>query len=167
MSKIIVVSILVVVLGLSIFAIVKYPEEDAVVIEELQPTQSIDVEAEVNKRIGERIEVLENDVLAQLANCETGSVQEQDAALILDTNGKMSIGRFQFQRKTVQFYYKELYDKDITRVEAIQIAIDQEKSTELTRDILFGVEEGWSNWLNCAKRNNLPSQINLIKKVKQ
>ncbi|WP_457635811.1 hypothetical protein [Persephonella sp.] len=118
------------------------------------------------KVIDEKIKKLQNEILDELSvGCETKGVKEPDATIILDTNNKMSIGRYQWQIASVQYYYKKIYGKDINRVEAIQIAIDKEKATELTRDVLFTEQEGYKNWWTCSQRLNLKDRINLINKL--
>lgn len=128
--------------------------------------EKINVNAEVQKILTEKYKLLQDEVLLTLSTCETGSVEEQDAAIILDSNGRMSLGRYQWQRESVQHYYKVLYGEDISRVEAIEIAVDRERATELTRDVLFGEDKGWANWLNCSNRTGIAKQIELINKLR-
>ncbi len=97
--------------------------------------------------------------------CETKGAKEPDATIILDTNNEMSIGSFQFQIKTVQHYFKVLYQKEISRVEAIQIAIDHKRAAALTKDILFTVPNGYGNWAICAAKLQLPIQIAVLNKL--
>ena len=91
--------------------------------------------------------------------------EQPAAAIILDTNNRMSIGRYQWQRESVIYYYKELYDVELNRVGAILIAVDEHLATELTRDVLFDIEDGWKNWWNCAKRESIPEQVKIINKL--
>jgi len=114
----------------------------------------------------EKVKNLENEVLESLANCETGGIKDRDGAILLDTNNEMSIGRYMFQRNTVIHYYKRLYGKQIGRADAIKIAVDKEKATELARDILFDTKLGYKNWWNCNKKLNLKTKIEIIKKLK-
>ncbi len=97
--------------------------------------------------------------------CETKGSVEPDAIIILDTNNKMSIGSFQFQITTVQHYMKVLHQKEISRVEAIQIAIDHKKAAALAKEILFEVKGGYGNWATCAAKLDLPVQIALLNKL--
>lgn len=124
-----------------------------------------DVTAEVKKAIAEKVKGLQDEVLADLAHCESGGIEEPDATIILDVNGRMSIGRFQWQRESVMHYFKKLYDEEISRVEAIKIAIDQERATELTRTVLFTEEGGWTNWRNCGNKLGIASRIDLINRI--
>lgn len=115
-----------------------------------------------------KVALTKGDLVESLAKqCETKTATDPDAAIIFDSNNEPSIGAFQYQRKTVIHYYKVLYGKDISRVEAIQIAIDHKRAADLTTDILFKTEEGWRNWFNCAHTLDLPVQIQLLKKLEQ
>lgn len=107
--------------------------------------------------------IKQDEILQQLAQCETGGVAEPDGSIILDDNGKISIGRYQWQIESVQFYAEKLYGIKLSRSEAIALAIDNERSTELTRQVLFSEPNGYRNWLNCSQKHNLKEQINLIK----
>src|SRR6266853_1254397 len=88
-------------------------------------------------RLDAKVAQLKDDVVEQIGKCESGMTTEPDAALILDTNGEMSIGLMQFQIKTIQMYAKKFYGKAVSRTEAINIAIDHQQSHDLARDILF------------------------------
>lgn len=111
------------------------------------------------------IKANQDEVLETLQKCETGTVKEPNGAIILDTNKRMSIGRFMFQRRTVKYFYKKIYGEEINNAEAIAIAIDEEKVTELARKILFEEKDGYKHWLNCAKKHNLKDKIEIIKNL--
>lgn len=114
-----------------------------------------------------KITKLQDEVLNTLSACETRGVTEKDATIILDTNNKMSIGRYQFQITTVQYYSKKLRGLELTRVEAITLSTSQEQATELAREIIFEVQGGIYNWANCARKHSLVSQVEFIKKLMQ
>lgn len=117
---------------------------------------------------GDKIAEMQNEAISELAACETGTVKEPDAALIFDSNSEASVGRYQFQRSTVQLYSEELYGKKVSRAEAIEIAVDPERATELVRDILFSGEvdtrEAVGNWYNCARKIGLEQKVEWIRK---
>lgn len=116
----------------------------------------------------ERLEALKDELVNDLAKkCETKGAKEPDAVIILDSNNEMSIGAWQFQIKTVQHYVKLFEGRNISRKEAIAIAIDHDKAKELTKQILFEDAKGAANWLNCSNKLGLPQQISLIKKLEQ
>lgn len=49
---------------------------------------------------------------------------------------------------------------------AIQIAIDEDMAGELTRDVLFGEDDGWRNWYYCSMENNFSAKIELLNQFK-
>ena len=100
-------------------------------------------------------------VINEIAACETQGVAEPDSAIILDTNGRMSIGAWMYQIKTIQQYEKEMTGKDIDRVEAINIATNHQEAMELTRYIIF-TDHAWNNWYNCAAKLDTASKVDLI-----
>ena len=127
----------------------------------------IAIEQVGKEALAEKVEELQNKILKDLSlACETKGVHEPDAAIIFDSNAQASIGRFQWQIKSVQHYVKVLYKKDITRLEAIKIAIDEDAATELTRDVLFGTKDGASNWITCSKKFDLRAKIELLNQIK-
>lgn len=119
----------------------------------------------------EVITEMQYQIVDELArDCETLNRKEPDSTIIFDTNNEPSIGAWQYQRDTVVRYYKKFYHQEITRTEAIAIAIDHDKARELTRKILFEeegayYEGGYGNWTNCARKLNLPSRIDSINAI--
>ena len=120
-----------------------------------------------------KIEALQNSVLEQLSlHCEAQGLKEPDGAIVFDSNEVASIGRFQFQVLTVQYYVQVFEEKEIDRAEAIRIAIDKEQATELARSIIFNdtVDNdkevgGLWNWKNCTRKLNLVPQVEAIKSI--
>jgi hypothetical protein len=112
-----------------------------------------------------KVNALKNDLVYQIKDCETSNFKEDDGVIVFDTNKKASIGLWQFQIDTVIYYYKKLYSKDITRKEAILIALDEERSAELTERIIFETEGGYKNWAICSDKKKVVSQLAIIKKV--
>ena len=134
-------------------------------------TKTIPVEEVVEveyKNIQEKIDGLKQDILTRLAQCEIGGVKEPNSAMILDSNNKMSIGRYMWQRESVVCYAKRLYGIDITRTEAILIAIDQHPTIDLdefTLDVMFKIKNGADAWFNCTNKHGFRSEIKIIKKL--
>ncbi len=116
-----------------------------------------------------KIEALKQDVLTRLSSqCETKGLGKDAGAIILDTNNKMSIGPFMFQKGTVKTYYHQLYGKDVTGQEAVEIAIDYEKSAALAHDIIFKTKNGVEmDWTNCSNKLNLQTEVDLIKRMEK
>jgi hypothetical protein len=105
-------------------------------------------------------------VINEIAACETQGVAEPDSAIILDTNGQMSIGAWMYQITTVQRYEKEMTGKDINRVAAINIATNHQEAMELTRYIIF-TDHACNNWYNCANKLDTASKVKLIEAISQ
>ena len=101
------------------------------------------------------------------AECETKGSKHPNSEIVFDTNAVASVGRFQYQLKTVQYFVKTLYKKDISRDEALLIAMGQGSIDveELTKRILFEVKGGENEWFNCNKKLGLTKEIELIKSL--
>ena len=112
-----------------------------------------------------KVEALKYEVVDDLAKCETRGVKEPDAAIILDSNDEMSIGSWMWQIKSVQHYVKVFEKRDITRVEAIRIAIDHDQARELTKKVIFEDSKGIWNWANCAKKHSFEDRVEIIKRL--
>lgn len=110
--------------------------------------------AELKKRTTERL----------ASECETKGVDEPDAAIILDTNHQMSIGKYMWQIKSVQFYAEKLYGEQLSRKEAILTALGEGAIdiNEMTQRVLFEVENGHREWFNCANALGLEREIEII-----
>jgi hypothetical protein len=114
-----------------------------------------------------KVNQLKGELVSTLKQCESGGAKESDGLVTFDphpTNKKVQIasfGQFQFKKSTVIFYYKELYNKDITGLEAINIALSEQKASQLATDIIFK-EQALNNWYNCTKKHNLQSRLDVI-----
>jgi len=124
----------------------------------------IDKEVIVDNLAGKILEI-KKEVIDSLRACESGGYSEEDGILIRDSKETISIGTFQFQKKTVIHYYKTLYGKDITGKEAVLIALDDTRSAELAEAIIFGTDGGFKNWLNCSNKIGIKYSVELIKKL--
>ena len=89
------------------------------------------------------IEALKDDVVGRLIKCESEGHSEADGIIVFDVNRVPSIGQFQFQRKTVQHYVREIEGRAITGKEAIEIALDTEYAPVCAR--LSGNTTTYSN----------------------
>lgn len=154
--------LLVIVIGLVIAGIVQY-------FRVMYPTTIYNVretKVEVDNLTG-KIEDLKSDVLDSLKSCESQGAKESDGLIVFDSNKKASIGLYQFQVLTVVHYYKTLYGKDITKKEAIVIALDEKLSRQLANDIIFQDSKGVDNWFNCKNKKGLSENIKWINKISQ
>lgn len=113
-----------------------------------------------------KVETLKQDVLDRLAKCETDGTEDPDGAIIFDSNEHPSIGRYQFQRKTVRHYIKEYEGRDITNSEAIAIAIDPVKASSLVSKIIFenGVDPAL-DWHTCSRKLGLSKEVEILNKL--
>jgi cell division protein FtsL len=112
-----------------------------------------------------KIEDLKDEVLNSLQSCESLGVDESDGLIVFDSNKVASIGLYQFQKKTVIYYVKTLYGKDITGKEAIELALDKDEARKLAGDIIFSTDKGIDNWYNCKNKKGLAENIKWISKI--
>lgn len=112
-----------------------------------------------------KVKELKAEVLDSLRFCESTGYNENDGLIIYDSNKIASIGLYQFQKKTVIYYYKTIYNKEITGKEAIEIALSEKDSRKLAEDIIFTDSKGIDNWYNCKKKKDLGSKVEFIKKL--
>lgn len=112
--------------------------------------------------LSEKINQLKGEIISNIKEGESHNAPESAGIIIFDSNKVASIGSYQFQTKTVIYYYKKLYDKTITNKEAILIALDDIKAGELCRDIVFKEKDGWRNWYNVGKKYGIESKLQVI-----
>lgn len=122
-----------------------------------------------------KIDSLKNQVVEDLRKCERAHYTESDGVIIYDPlvsnpsktakRDVPSIGTLQFKQSTVQYYYKKLYGKEITLKDSAIIALDDAKSGQLAKDIIFKEKGGYTNWKNCANSLSLSSRIETIKSL--
>ena len=115
----------------------------------------------------DKIESLKDNVVFKLMKCESAGYKESDGVVVLDTNKKFSFGRAQFQLNTVIYYYKTLYKKDITKKDAILIALDDVKAGQLAKDIMFKSKNLANDWKNCSDKLGLNNEIEIIKQLEK
>lgn len=120
-----------------------------------------------------KINQLKGEMLRDLKQCESAGITEENGLVTFDPHPTKkqvqipSFGSYQEKKSFIQYYYKTLYNKDITGKEAILIALDDEKAGELASDVIFKTDKGLSNWYNCSKKHNLESRLNIIKELEK
>jgi hypothetical protein len=141
------------------------------VVKTVNPVKVKIAEAEKKPNYEENIKREKQAILDDLSlNCEVKGFAEAgkdpDGAIIFDSNNEASIGRFMFQRATVKYYVKVFEKREITNSEAIAIAIDKVRATELAEKILF-LDGGKSerNWYNCDRKMNIGARVEMLKKL--
>lgn len=115
--------------------------------------------------LSSKIEQLKKEAVNGIMSCESQGYTEDDGIIIFDSNNKASIGRWQWQKSSIIYYYKTLYSQDITPKEAVLIALDDEKAGKLAYDVIFKDSKGWRNWYNCGVKTKIQTQLELIKKL--
>lgn len=129
------------------------------------------VEREViTDTLSNKIEEIKGGIIADIKQGESLGKKDCDSLITFDpnpTNKKVeipSLGCYQYKVSTVQYYYKKLYNQDISRREAIEIALDTDRAGKLTYDIVFK-ENGARNWYNTSKKYNIPARIALLNEI--
>ena len=112
-----------------------------------------------------KIEDLKADVVERLKQCESREATEDDAVINPHDGGSPSFGLLQFKLATVQHYVKKFEGKDITRYEALQIAMDEERARALAKQVIFEEVGGVFNWENCTRIQNLAPRIEVIREL--
>jgi hypothetical protein len=107
------------------------------------------------------IEALKESVVDRLANCETHGRPDAGSVVVIDTNNEASIGKLQFQAKTVVHYTKLIEGRSIDRKQAVEIALHSERAASLAKRIIFE-KDGLSNWHVCSTRLGLMLEVKLI-----
>lgn len=118
----------------------------------------------------EKIEDIKQQIVEDLSSkCEVLGVPEGQAngKTIMDSNGYYSRGKWQFQTKTVQYYYDKLYGKDIAVDEAVLIAHTEEKARSLAYDIIWKEVGGVWNWENCTNKLGLAQKIEIVRQLEK
>ena len=140
----------------------------------IQPSESIINIIEAEDTLAGKIEGLKNEVVETVKECESRNIGEDKALITFDPDPRQpsknipSIGEFQYKALTVQSYYKALYGEEISLKQATLIALDTEKATKLTKDIIFkDTGKSYNNWYNCSKKHNIATKVALIKSLEQ
>ena len=111
-----------------------------------------------------KVEAMKESIIDKIQACESAGHTEEEAIIIID-NGQLSLGTFQFFRPTIIHYYQTLYNQEITMKEAAYIAFDDVKARQLAYDIIWDVEGGYKEWLNCSQKTGVVPEIEVIKKL--
>jgi hypothetical protein len=95
------------------------------------------------------IEQRKDEVVAQLADCESGPGRGQ---------GSRYLGRFQFEPGTVIAFVKQRDGRTITHQEAVAIARDYGQASALAKYIIFE-RDGAGHWPGCSRKIGLSRQV--------
>lgn len=114
-----------------------------------------------------KITEMKGEILSDLKKGESSNAPESAGIIIFDSNKLASIGSYQFQTKTVIYYYKKFYGQEITQKDAILIALDDNKAGELASKIIFSEKDGWRNWYNTGRTYNFEKRLDTIRTLEK
>ncbi|MCW5734221.1 MAG: hypothetical protein KIS73_08850 [Enhydrobacter sp.] len=101
-----------------------------------------------------------NELLRDLATCESGGHGESDR-LIVGGRGRY-IGRFQFSPPTVVAYVRQKEGRELSLAEAKELAHDWEQASELAKYMIFDLDRA-GDWPLCARKLGLRQQVEEIR----
>lgn len=131
-------------------------------------TEVVYAEDTSHQMFQEKIESLKQGVVDQLMACESAGYKEEDGLIVFDSNAKASIGNAQWQVASVIHYVKLLRSKDITKKEAVLLALDRKEAGELAKQVMFETKNmAGRDWVNCDRKLGLDNQIKLIKQLEK
>lgn len=102
-----------------------------------------------------RVEAMKLDLVERLAQCESGGQS-------VYSPGGVYVGPMQFHRGTVVAYYKILYGLQITTKDAVDIAMDRDRSMQLAKDIIFTTGNKTRDWPACSRKLGLEAEVDRI-----
>lgn len=141
------------------------PENDFTFTKEVPAGVAAVLAEAPGKTYEEKIEGVKKKIISDLAKCETGRLADPNGAIIFDSNDEASVGALQYQRGTVKIFVKKYEGKDYTNAEAITLAIEYDRASDLAEKILFTEKDGWKNWYNCGRKIGLAEKIAIIKEI--
>lgn len=128
---------------------------------ELKAVNSFVPFAEADEIKPDTLEAMKGDVLDRLAKCESGG---KETTIVFDTNGKASVGNYQWQLSSFRYYHEKRTGVKLTERQAAVMALDDVKARELASWVIFDTEKGGSaDWVNCYKWHNLETLVKFIK----
>lgn len=138
----------------------------------IQPSESIInvIEAESKDTLASKIEELKNEVVDTVRECE--SRNNKNLIYTFDPDPRQpnkqvaSFGMYQYKLKTIVDYTKLLKNEVITERQALDIALDEVKAKELTKEIIFKDKgKAVGNWYNCSIKHDLKTKVAIIKQL--
>ena len=121
-------------------------------------TASVPIQALDSNQL--EIEARKDDVLRQLATCESGGNGDSDRP-IYGARGAF-VGRFQFAPRTVIAFVRDRDGRNLSLNEAIALAHDYQQASMLAKYVIFE-RDGSSHWPGCNRKLGLASQVAAIK----
>jgi hypothetical protein len=108
------------------------------------------------------IEARQDDLLRQLAQCESGGNGPSDRPIV---GGRGAyFGRFQFSPRTVIAFVRERDGRDLSTGQAIALAHDYEQAMALAEYVIFE-RDGVHHWPACNRKLGLSREVAAIKSL--
>jgi hypothetical protein len=151
---------------------------DGYLKKELTAVAAPRVEAAEIDRLDQKIQALKDEVLDELANCESPGDTENTLPVIEDNNASgtlprgevVSMGMYRYKVGTVIGYELMRTGEELTPIEAVEFAVNHAKARELTSYVIFDTPEGDKgimNWRTCAVKHGLQSKVDVIKSLSE
>jgi hypothetical protein len=106
------------------------------------------------------IEARKDDVVRQLAECESGGNGQSDRPIY---GGRGAyVGRFQFTPQAVITFVRERDGRTLGVKEAVAFAHDYGQASNLAKYVLFE-RDGHRAWPGCSRKLGLPAQVAAIR----
>lgn len=115
--------------------------------------------------VSERAHVIEerkDEVIRQLANCESGGYGPSDK--LIYGSGGLYLGRLQFATRTVIAYVQKRDGIGLNPKDAAALAHDYDRAADLAKYMIFDLEEPW-HWPLCSKKAHVRSEMQAIKQL--
>lgn len=114
------------------------------------------------ERYQQGIEERKNEVIKQLAICESGGYGPEDKPIY---GGRgLYLGRLQFATRTVIAYVLKRDGVQLNPKQAAELAHDYDRAADLAKYMLFDLDEPW-HWPACSKKLGVTQQVAAIKQM--
>ena len=106
------------------------------------------------------VEQRKNELLRELATCESGGHGDADQPII---GGRGAyVGRFQFSPHTVVAYVQQKEGRQLSLSEAKELAHNYDQAAELAKYMIFDLDRA-GDWPLCSRKIGLRQQVEEIK----
>jgi hypothetical protein len=131
-----------------------------VVAPEVRAVNSFAGVAEAAEVTPSTLEAMKGDVLDRLGQCEN----PKQKPIVFDTNGIASVGQYQWQPHSFQYYWQKMTGEKLSEKNAVIYALDDAKARELASWVIFETEKGsGADWVNCTAWHDLDTLVEFIK----
>jgi hypothetical protein len=136
-------------------------------------------EKQVDFSLEQKVSELQSELLDDLKRAEVGGYENMDVIIVFDPLRKdlnkcrqvggvrlhcYSFGVYNFKIDTVKYFYEKYYYETLTDLEALELALDPERSRDLAHTIIFSEDKGGIfHWTNSAKKIDAKRRIGFIR----